>query len=115
MDQIHIKIKDYSEKILELQKIVSDNQNLKNKSQSEINQIKRLKELYELKLNLLTKDSEIKRYLNQLLNKDISKEHISEIVQNKIKEETEFLRQLEDFEQNHDPSVESLGEFQNTG
>ena len=92
IDQIQNRLSELNSKLSELSQIVTSNQQTKDKSNGELSQVWRLREIYELKLNLLTRDSEIKGYLNQLLNKDISKDNIQDIVQRKIKEEKEFLK-----------------------
>lgn len=51
-----------------------------------------LRAMYELKLNYLTKESQIKNFMNTILNKAVSKEELNRLMEDKIREETEFLK-----------------------
>ena len=55
--------------------------------------------MQELKLSFLTKDTQLRQFLNNVLNKNFSKEDLQKMMEQKIKEEEEFLEQLKAFKQ----------------
>lgn len=72
-----------------------------------------LRAMYELKLNYLTKESQIKNFMNTILNKAVSKEELNKLMEDKIKEETEFLKQMEELQSTSKSlSEDILNDFQ---
>lgn len=72
-----------------------------------------LRAMYELKLNYLTKESQIKNFMNTILNKAVSKEELNKLMEQKIKEETEFLKQMEELQNTSKTlSEDILNDFQ---
>ena len=53
--------------------------------------------MQELKLSFMTKDTQLRQFLNNVLNKNFSKEDLQKMMEQKIKEEEEFLEQLKAF------------------
>jgi hypothetical protein len=72
-----------------------------------------LRAMYELKLNYLTKESQIKNFMNTILNKAVSKEELNRLMEDKIREETEFLKQMEELQStSKNLSEDILNDFQ---
>lgn len=67
--------------------------------------------MQELKLSFLTKDTQLRQFLNNVLNKNFSKEDLQKMMEQKIKEEEEFLEQLKAFKQDQDTQTEIMKDY----
>ena len=67
--------------------------------------------MQELKLSFLTKDTQLRQFLNNVLNKNFSKEDLQKMMEQKIKEEEEFLEQLKTFKQDQDTQTEIMKDY----
>lgn len=79
----------------------------------ELQTVEKLRNMYEFKVSFLSKETQIKQFMNSLLNKNISREAVEQMMSDKIKEEHKYLEELEKFQaSSNELSEEVLSDFQ---